>query len=147
MLKKETATYTALSRIIYRTSALTAPHHHHYRYHYLSTFNSISVSAMAAVHPRPLHSLGPVHPPRVEKSAVKPSIARHVDIRVSDPLDHDAPAILHEPRDYSATESKGAAVVLISGAGGGVSGPAGIFYPYGVPVYPYYGSLYLKRKS
>lgn len=88
---------------------------------------------MAAVHPRPLHSLGPVHPPRVEKRAIKPSLARHVNIRVKDPLDHDAPAILHEPRSYNYNESKGAAVVLISGAGGGVSGPAGI-----IPLYYHY---------
>ncbi|KAF7131307.1 hypothetical protein CNMCM5793_004421 [Aspergillus hiratsukae] len=77
--------------------------------------------------PHSLHSLGPVHPPKVEKRAIKPSIARHVTIRVQDPLDHDAPAILHEPRSYNVTESKGAAVVLVSGAGGGVSGPGGIY--------------------
>ena len=85
---------------------------------------------MATVQHRPLHNLGPIHPPRVEKRATKPSVARHVDIRVSDPADHEAPAILHEPRSYTTTESKGAAVVLISGAGGGVSGPAGQFNPH-----------------
>ncbi|KAJ5114491.1 hypothetical protein NUU61_000250 [Penicillium alfredii] len=80
---------------------------------------------MASVQVRhTLKDLGPVHPPNVEKRAVKPSIARHVNIQVSDPLNHEAPAILHEPRSYNATEAKGAAVVLVSGAGGGVSGPA-----------------------
>ncbi|GIK07371.1 hypothetical protein Aspvir_003033 [Aspergillus viridinutans] len=82
---------------------------------------------MAAVKPHSLHSLGPVHPPKVETRAIKPSIARHVNIRVNDPLDHDAPAILHEPRSYSAVEAKQSAVVLVSGAGGGVSGPSGIY--------------------
>lgn len=82
---------------------------------------------MAAVqeHLRSAQSLGPIHPPKVEKSAIKPSVARHVRIRVQDPLDHDAPAILHEPHSYSATQANNAAVVLISGAGGGVSGPGG----------------------
>ncbi|KAF7180894.1 hypothetical protein CNMCM7691_000023 [Aspergillus felis] len=86
---------------------------------------------MAAVRPHTLHSLGPVHPPKVEKRAIKPSIARHVNIRVNDPLDHDAPAILHEPRSYSAVEAKESAVVLVSGAGGGVSGPSGIYASLG----------------
>lgn len=80
---------------------------------------------MTAVQPRPPHDLGPIHPPRIERRAVKNSVARHVNIRVDDQLDHDAPAILHEPRSYSIIESKGAAVVLVSGAGGGVSGPGG----------------------
>lgn len=71
-----------------------------------------------------LQSLGPVHPPKVECQAIKPSIARHVNIRVADPRDHDTPAILHEPRSYNATEARGGAAVLVSGAGGGVSGPA-----------------------
>ncbi|KAJ5818191.1 hypothetical protein N7474_003782 [Penicillium riverlandense] len=82
---------------------------------------------MAGVQRHPLHSLGPVHPPQVERQAIKPSIARHVNIQVSDPLDHEAPAILHEPRSYNVTEAGGAAVVLVSGAGGGVSGPSGIY--------------------
>lgn len=87
----------------------------------------VSNKAMTAVQAHSLHNLGPVHPPKVEKRAIKPSLARHVTIRVQDPLDHDAPAILHEPRSYSSSEAKEAAVVLVSGAGGGVSGPAGIY--------------------
>ncbi|EAW20162.1 uncharacterized protein NFIA_097910 [Aspergillus fischeri NRRL 181] len=82
---------------------------------------------MAEVRAHTLSALGPVHPPKVEKRAIKPSIARHVNIRVNDPLDHDAPAILHEPRSYNVNESKGSAVVLVSGAGGGVSGPGSIY--------------------
>ncbi|KAM0097130.1 hypothetical protein ACP6JE_008348 [Aspergillus fumigatus] len=78
---------------------------------------------MAEVRAHSPLTLRPVHPPKVEKRATKPSIARHVNIRVNDPLDHDAPAILHEPRSYNFNESKGSAVVLVSGAGGGVSGP------------------------
>jgi pimeloyl-ACP methyl ester carboxylesterase len=86
---------------------------------------------MAAIQGHGLHNLGPVHPPKVERRAIKPAIARNVTIRVQDPLDHDAPAILHEPRSYNLTEAKGAAVVLVSGAGGGVSGPAGIYLSLG----------------
>lgn len=80
---------------------------------------------MTYVQRHPLHSLGPIHPPKVDKSAIKPSVARQINIRVKDPLDHYAPAILHEPRNYNAGDSNGSAVVLVSGAGGGVSGPAG----------------------
>ncbi|KAF3391712.1 hypothetical protein F1880_007853 [Penicillium rolfsii] len=75
----------------------------------------------------PLESLGPFHPPKVEKQAIKPSIARRITIKVTDPLDHEAPAILHCPRTTSSTERPPCAVVLVSGAGGGVSGPAGIY--------------------
>lgn len=85
-----------------------------------------SDEAMAEVRAHSPLTLRPVHPPKVEKRAIKPSIARHVNIRVNDPLDHDAPAILHEPRSYNFNESKGSAVVLVSGAGGGVSGPGSI---------------------
>lgn len=71
---------------------------------------------------------GPIHPPKVAQSAIKPSVARPIRIRVIDPLDHEAPAILHEPRSYSAREANEAAAILISGAGGGTSGPAGLEY-------------------
>ena len=80
---------------------------------------------MTYVQRHPLQSLGPIHPPKVDKNAIKPSVARPINIRVKDPLDHYAPAIIHEPRNYSAEGSNGSAVVLVSGAGGGVSGPAG----------------------
>lgn len=80
---------------------------------------------MATIGRHSLQDLGPVHPPGVEKNAVKPSTARRIKIRVKDPLDHSAPAILHEPRTYSPDEAKSSAVIMVSGAGGGVSGPAG----------------------
>lgn len=73
---------------------------------------------------------GPIHPAKVDKYAVKPSIARPVRIAVFDPRDHEAPAILHEPRQYTVEDAKASAVILISGAGGGVSGPAGMLYTY-----------------
>jgi hypothetical protein len=104
----------------------------HLQYHLHSLLPSLrqhqafSNKAMAEVRAHTLPTLGPLHPPKVEKRAIKPSIARHVNIRVNDPLDHDAPAILHEPRSYNFNESKGSAVVLVSGAGGGVSGPGSI---------------------
>lgn len=79
---------------------------------------------MATTAPRLEHP-GPIHPAKVEKHVVKPSIARPVRIAVYDPRDHEAPAILHEPRQYTVGNAKAAAVILISGAGGGVSGPAG----------------------
>jgi hypothetical protein len=71
-------------------------------------------------------TLGPLHPAKVQKAAIKPSVAKSIGIRVKDPLDHDAPAILHEPRNYNQQRANSSAVVLISGAGGGVSGPAGM---------------------
>lgn len=80
---------------------------------------------MTAVQQHNLKSLGPLHPPRVEPHTIKPSLASHIEIPVMDPLDHHAPAILHEPRSYKSAEAKWSGVVLISGAGGGVSGPAG----------------------
>jgi hypothetical protein len=77
------------------------------------------------VHRHSLKALGPMHPPRVTQLG-KTAKAMPVKIRVKDPLDHYAPAILHKPPDFDASRAKGAAVVLISGAGGGVSGPSGI---------------------
>lgn len=65
-------------------------------------------------------------PPKLGSIRAEEVIARHVTIKVKDPLDHDAPAILHEPRDYDAAEVRNGAVIMISGAGGGVSGPSGI---------------------
>jgi pimeloyl-ACP methyl ester carboxylesterase len=75
----------------------------------------------------PLETLGPFHPPKVDRQAIKPSIARRITIKVTDPLNHEAPAILHEPRSTPETNRPPSAVVLVSGAGGGVSGPAGIY--------------------
>lgn len=74
----------------------------------------------------PPASLGPLHPAKAQTAAVKPSVAKSIGIRVKDPLDHEAPAILHEPRNYNRQQANESAVVLISGAGGGVSGPAGM---------------------
>ncbi|KAI0916091.1 hypothetical protein AcV5_002942 [Taiwanofungus camphoratus] len=72
-------------------------------------------------------SLRPLHSANIARSGMKPANAYRIEIKVYDPLDHAAPAILHEPLEYSAKAVLGAAVVLISGAGGGVSGPAGIY--------------------
>lgn len=80
---------------------------------------------MATLGPDTPQDLGPVHLPGIEKTTIKPSTARRIDIRVKDPLDHSAPAILHEPRAYSPEEAKPCAVIMVSGAGGGVSGPSG----------------------
>ncbi|RMJ24091.1 hypothetical protein PHISP_05049 [Aspergillus sp. HF37] len=82
---------------------------------------------MTTVQPHTLKSLGPIHPPKAEKRALKPTVARHIQIPVRDTLNHEAPAIIHEPRSYSTLQAQGAAVVLVSGAGGGVSGPSGIY--------------------
>ncbi|KAL2850389.1 Alpha/Beta hydrolase protein [Aspergillus pseudodeflectus] len=81
---------------------------------------------MATLH-HSLSSLGPIHPPKIDKARRHQVKAHHVKIQVHDPLDHEAPAILHEPRNYNASAVNNAAVVLISGAGGGVSGPSGIY--------------------
>ncbi|KAI9376154.1 Alpha/Beta hydrolase protein [Aspergillus egyptiacus] len=72
-------------------------------------------------------SLGPMHPPNLSAIRAKEVRARHVQITVHDPLDHEAPAILHEPKNFDSSKGKRAAVILISGAGGGVSGPSGIY--------------------
>jgi hypothetical protein len=84
------------------------------------------LSYTMATDPARLHHPGPLHPAGVSQSAIKSPAARPIQIKVKDPLDHEAPAILHEPRNYDAQEANQAAVVLISGAGGGVSGPAGM---------------------
>lgn len=81
---------------------------------------------MTTLSQHPLSQLGPIHPPKLGGIRAEEVKARHVKIEVKDPLDHEAPAILHEPRDYDAAEVGHAAVILISGAGGGVSGPSGI---------------------
>ncbi|KAL4784145.1 Alpha/Beta hydrolase protein [Aspergillus varians] len=75
----------------------------------------------------PLSGLGPVHPPNLGSIRASEVHAREVQIEVHDPLDHQAPAMLYEPRDYDVDEVRNAAIVLISGAGGGVSGPSGIY--------------------
>ncbi|EEP76591.1 conserved hypothetical protein [Uncinocarpus reesii 1704] len=81
---------------------------------------------MTITHHSP-EDLGPIHPPRVRNLSTRPSNAQTVKIKVKDPLDHEAPAILHLPPDFDPHRANGAAVVLISGAGGGVSGPSGIY--------------------
>ncbi|RAH64579.1 uncharacterized protein BO66DRAFT_475674 [Aspergillus aculeatinus CBS 121060] len=81
---------------------------------------------MTTVH-HPLSSLGPLHPAQAPTITPAAPIAERIRITVHDPHDHEAPAILHRPRSYNAREVRGAAVILISGAGGGVSGPEGIY--------------------
>lgn len=91
--------------------------------HHISTSRIMATTAPRLEHP------GPLHPAKVEKQGVKPSIARPVRIAVYDPRGHEAPAILHEPRQYTVDNARASAVILISGAGGGVSGPAGTSLP------------------
>ncbi|PYH40797.1 uncharacterized protein BP01DRAFT_408871 [Aspergillus saccharolyticus JOP 1030-1] len=81
---------------------------------------------MATVH-HSLSSLGPLHAAQAPTSLPTAPIVERIRIIVHDPHDHEAPAILHQPRIYNAREVDGAAVILISGAGGGVSGPSGIY--------------------
>ncbi|KAL3433269.1 Alpha/Beta hydrolase protein [Aspergillus tetrazonus] len=82
---------------------------------------------MATFSKHHLQPLGPIHPPRLGSARANEVDAQPVFIPVHDPLDHEAPAILHSPRDYDAAEARNSAVVLVSGAGGGVSGPSGIY--------------------
>ncbi|KAL4789503.1 Alpha/Beta hydrolase protein [Aspergillus venezuelensis] len=82
---------------------------------------------MATLTHHSMSSLGPIHPPKLGEIRAHEVKAKHVKIEVHDPLDHEAPAILHQPRNYDPTKVKNAAVILISGAGGGVSGPSGIY--------------------
>ena len=66
------------------------------------------------------------HPPAYARTAmVKPAVTRKVEITVRDPYDHIAPAILHEPHVYNQQKAGSSAVILVSGAGGDVSGPSG----------------------
>jgi len=78
---------------------------------------------MAAAHST--SSLKPLLPHHIELLKSNPAHCSKVDITVKDPLDHTVPAILHEPPVKTAPEQ--AAVILVSGAGGGVSGPGGIY--------------------
>ncbi|KAL5001084.1 Alpha/Beta hydrolase protein [Aspergillus recurvatus] len=82
---------------------------------------------MTTVSKHPPSTLGPVHPPKLGRLKANEVDAHPISIPVHDPLDHEAPAILHLPRDYDPAEARNAAVILISGAGGGVSGPSGIY--------------------
>ncbi|TFY68688.1 hypothetical protein EVJ58_g871 [Rhodofomes roseus] len=72
-------------------------------------------------------ALRPLHPANLAKSRLRPPLVQQVEIKVNDPLDHTAPAILHAPPESDTQKANGAAVVLISGAGGGTSGPGGIY--------------------
>jgi hypothetical protein len=69
-----------------------------------------------------LASLKPLNPPRA--GGALNSLVERVRISIPDRLDHAAPAILHL-REDAPDEKSDAAVVLVSGAGGGVSGPGG----------------------
>lgn len=74
----------------------------------------------------PLETLGPIHPPIIESQPTSPTRAKPIHIPVSDPLNQQAPAILHSPISTSNT-TQTCGTILVSGAGGGVSGPAGIY--------------------
>ncbi|KAJ5660385.1 hypothetical protein N7507_006836 [Penicillium longicatenatum] len=83
--------------------------------------------------PHTLQNIGPMHPPQIDPSTPKLCIANKVNIKVSDPQDRYAPAIIHEPpiiyqaQSYNQADKRTSAVALVSGAGGGVSGPGGIY--------------------
>ncbi|KAJ5936216.1 Alpha/Beta hydrolase protein [Penicillium verhagenii] len=74
-----------------------------------------------------------MHASQIDPSTPKLCIANKVNIKVRDPQDSFAPAIIHEPpiiyevQSYNKTDKRTSAVVLVSGAGGGVSGPGGIY--------------------
>ena len=76
--------------------------------------------------PVPKHTLSShstLHAPRA-KSSIK-AVVEPLQIQVKDPLDHYAPALLHVRSDMVQHGQSEGAVVLVSGAGGGVSGPGG----------------------
>ena len=70
-------------------------------------------------------SLEPLQPHHVQNLHAKAARSTQVEILVQDPLNHTAPAILHEPLS-SRVRGVSCAVILVSGAGGGVSGPGGL---------------------
>ncbi|KAJ5765671.1 hypothetical protein N7520_005230 [Penicillium odoratum] len=83
--------------------------------------------------PHTLKNIGPLHAPAIDPSTPKLCIANKVNIKVSEPQGHYTPAIIHEPpiiyqsQSYNQFDKRTGAVVLVSGAGGGVSGPGGIY--------------------
>jgi len=54
-----------------------------------------------------------------------PSIVKSINIKVEDGIDGTVPAFLHLPKNYQNQQST--AAILLSGAGGGVVGPSGIY--------------------
>jgi len=58
------------------------------------------------------------------QGAVKKSLAQKLYIPVKEPTEHSAPAALHIQKTMSHSDE---AVILVSGGGGGVSGPADAF--------------------
>lgn len=84
--------------------------------------------------PRSPSALNPLHPPRAVQ-ALK-AVTERINLSVKDPLDHQVPAVLHVRDDMVGGHGRGSdeggsggksdgGVVLVSGAGGGVSGPGG----------------------
>jgi alpha/beta superfamily hydrolase len=54
-----------------------------------------------------------------------PSIVKSLNLKVEDGIDGTVPAFLHLPKNYQNQQST--AAILLSGAGGGVVGPSGIY--------------------
>ncbi|KAJ5936655.1 Alpha/Beta hydrolase protein [Penicillium verhagenii] len=92
--------------------------------------------------PHTLSNIGPMHAPQIDPSTPKLCIANKVNIKVCDPQDSFAPSIIHEPpiiyevQSYNKSDKRTSAVVLVSGAGGGVSGPAGNIHQPSNPTLP-----------
>lgn len=59
------------------------------------------------------------------KAAKLPSIVKPFNLKVEDGIDGTVPAFLHLPKNYQNQQST--AAILLSGAGGGVVGPSGIY--------------------
>ena len=89
--------------------------------------NNTSLSATTPVsqihHPTKLSQFsGLQHLPAAEEL---PSIVKSFNLKVEDGIDGTVPAFLHLPNNYHNQQST--AAILLSGAGGGVSGPSGIY--------------------
>jgi pimeloyl-ACP methyl ester carboxylesterase len=59
--------------------------------------------------------------------ATKPSNANPITIKVDDSQDGAVPGILHLPPESEAATPSSTAAILLSGAGGGIVGPSGIY--------------------
>ena len=89
--------------------------------------NSTSISATTPIpqkhHPTKLSQYSGLE--RLPAAVKLPSVVNSFNLKVEDGIDGTVPAFLHLPKNYQNQQST--AAILLSGAGGGVVGPSGIY--------------------